>query len=273
MEQENNNKNNNNNTQQPPQKKSNQTVFMIFSVFLGLFILKVPKYLAEYGQYIAEHKEMWYGYLAICAVILVALKLFYVKNHNWDTYLTIVMLGLIIATLIYNFANIPKHFEGELRSQAYYLWLSASVIPIIGFILIDKTDYSEMIEFEKKINENEDKMAERRHKRYLKRREKNPCFWHKSKKNKIICDTIVYIAVILIICLIIFVLINYYNNFQERVKMMEDSGRDYHQSRFNQYRSYNSYTSYDKNNNNKHQYNQYTDDDVDDENDEYYQEL
>ena len=214
--------------EQKQTKKPNNFLYPLFFVFVGLFTLKVPKYLSQYSSYILEHKEIWYCYLVVVAIILVALKIFYLKKHNWDTFLTVTLIGLIIGTLLYNFLNVSKHFEGESVSKAYYLWESVFFIPIIIFFLIDKTDYSEMIEFENKLTENEDKIAERRHKRYMKRREKNPYWWHKSKTNKIICDTIVYVVVILCVIIGCILFINHYRNFEARMKAQEEANRDFY---------------------------------------------
>ena len=204
-------------------KSSNRTVYWIcFGIFFIIFATFAPPMLGKLLPTLSQHMEILYIYLGICVVILLYLKIKVLKNHNWDTFLSLILVALIIANVCYGFFKVDKYFPEDFKKLGYYSWWAVFLIPTIVFFCIDTTNYYKVVEFEQRIEDHQSKVADRRHRRFMKKREKNPPFWMKNKTNKIICDTIVYVVYFLIFIGIIAYLYYSYIDFQERLRIEDE---------------------------------------------------
>ena len=200
-----------------PMPTTRKIMWGVFVLLLLPFLFYTPTILSTIGPYINDHMNVLYITWGVYAVILFIVKMFKPK-HNWDSFSSLVIVGMIVGMVIYQFFGFQKHFPNEIKRLGFYLWLTACMIPTILFIIVDDTDYLKILEKEQMQEEEERKLAERVHMKYVKRREENPPFWMKTKTRKVICDTIVYICFILIIVLAAYLLYDQYNKFQYRVR-------------------------------------------------------
>ncbi|KAL7717982.1 Transmembrane protein [Entamoeba marina] len=201
-----------------PQSNRKTITWMVLGSTLIPIAFFVPTLLASIGDYVSDHIELFYGLWIVYAITLLGLKMFYLKNHNWDSFLTVLTIAAIVAMGSYRLLGFEKHFPIHLKRIGFYMWLAVCMIPTIIFYLIDDTDYFKLLEKEQEIQKNEEKLRKKVHEKHVKEREKNPPFWMKTKARKVACDTIVYICFILLIIIIVYVLYWKYVEFSYRVK-------------------------------------------------------
>ncbi|EDR24938.1 hypothetical protein, conserved [Entamoeba dispar SAW760] len=201
-----------------PMSTGRKVAWFIFAIGIIPLLFIVPSLLAMIGDWVQQHMPVFYGLWIVYGIILLYLKFFVLKNHNWDSFLSILCIAAIIGMGIYKFLRFEKHFPNGIKQLGFYMWLAVCMIPTIAFYLIDTTDYYKVLEHEQKMKEEEDRIAQKRHEKYVKRREKNPPFWMKTKTNKIICDTIVIVVFILICLIIAYYFIISYQQFSYRVR-------------------------------------------------------
>ncbi|ELP87302.1 hypothetical protein EIN_095590 [Entamoeba invadens IP1] len=201
-----------------PMPMSKKITWFVFAVSVVPILFFVPTLLSNIAPFVSEHIEWFYGLWVIYGIIFLVMKLFYLKNHNWDSFLSMLCIAAIIGMGLYRFLNFDKHFENKYKRIGFYLWLAVCAVLAIVFFLIDTTDYYKVLEHEQQMQEADQKRAEKIHQKYVQRREKDPPFWMKTKTRKTICDTIVIaIFIVLVIGVAVF-FVRKYNQFQYRVK-------------------------------------------------------